>query len=78
MSNFAAISWRKQFTFDEMIMMSDRFVLDQHALLDFFSANSLKQQSVNRHVSPHHHDSKPLILLLNGAFLAEKQPIPIL
>jgi hypothetical protein len=43
MSNFAAITWRKQVTFDEMIMISDRFVLDQHALLDFFSANSLKQ-----------------------------------
>ena len=27
-----------------------RFVLDQHALLDFYSASSLKQQSANRHV----------------------------
>ena len=26
-------------------------VLDQHALQDFYSANSLKQQSVDRHVS---------------------------
>ena len=28
------------------------FVLDQHAVLDFYSASSLKQQSVNRHVAP--------------------------
>ena len=27
-----------------------RFVLDQHALLDFYSASSLKQQSANGHV----------------------------
>ena len=30
-----------------------RFVLDQHAELDFYSAsNSLKQQSTGRHVTP--------------------------
>jgi hypothetical protein len=29
-----------------------RFVLDQHAELDFYSANSLKQQSEARHVAP--------------------------
>jgi hypothetical protein len=28
------------------------FVLDQHAELDLYSANSLKQQSVGRHVAP--------------------------
>ena len=28
-----------------------RFVLDQHAKLDFYSANSLKQQSADRHVA---------------------------
>jgi len=27
-----------------------RFVLDQHAELDFYSASSLKQQSADRHV----------------------------
>ena len=27
------------------------FVLDQHAELDFYSASSLKQQSVGRHVA---------------------------
>jgi hypothetical protein len=29
-----------------------RFVLDQHAVLDFYSASLPKQQSVNRHVAP--------------------------
>jgi hypothetical protein len=29
-----------------------RFVLDQHAELDFYSASSLKQQSTGRHVAP--------------------------
>jgi predicted alpha/beta hydrolase len=28
------------------------FVLDQQAELDFYSASSLKQQSVDRHVAP--------------------------
>jgi hypothetical protein len=40
---FSAISWQEQVNFqwddDEV-----RFVLDQHAELDFFSASSLKQQ----------------------------------
>jgi hypothetical protein len=29
-----------------------RFVLDQYAELDFYSASSLKQQSAGRHVAP--------------------------
>ena len=29
-----------------------RFVLDQHAELDFYSASSLKQRSAGRHVAP--------------------------
>ena len=29
-----------------------RFVLDQHAEFDFYSASSLKQQSASRHVAP--------------------------
>ena len=29
-----------------------RFVLDQYAELDFYSASSLKQQSASRHVAP--------------------------
>ena len=46
---FSAISWREQANFqwdDDEI----RFVLDQHAELDFYSASSLKQQSEDRHV----------------------------
>jgi hypothetical protein len=45
-----AISWREQVNFqwddDEV-----RFVLDQHAELDFFSASSMKQQSAGRYVA---------------------------
>jgi hypothetical protein len=29
-----------------------RFVLDQHADVDYYSASSLKQQSAERHVAP--------------------------
>ena len=32
-----------------------RFVLDQHAELDFYSASSLKQQPAGRHVAPLRH-----------------------
>ena len=60
MSNFLAISWREQATFwwddddDEEEEEEDkvRFVLDQHAEFDLFSACSLKQQSAGRHVAP--------------------------
>ena len=44
------LSWREQVNFewddDEV-----RFVLDQHAELDFYSASSLKQQSAGRHIA---------------------------
>ena len=50
-SIFAAISWRDQVNFqcddDEV-----RFVVDQHAELDFYSASSLTQQSTGRDVAP--------------------------
>jgi len=50
----SAISWREQFNlqcdYDEV-----RFVLDQHAYLDFYSASSLMQQSADRHVVPLRH-----------------------
>ena len=50
MSDFSAISLREQVNFqyddDEV-----RFVIDQHAYLDFDSAGPLKQ-SVDRHVAP--------------------------
>jgi hypothetical protein len=60
-----------------------RFVLDQHAELDFYSASSLKQQTANRHVAPLGHNilirrNQYLLFLLNAACLAEKQQIPIL
>jgi hypothetical protein len=35
-----------------------RFVLDQHAEFDLYSARSLKQQSVGRHVVPFNQDTK--------------------
>jgi hypothetical protein len=34
-----------------------RFVLDQHAYLNFYSASELKQQSTDRHVAPLGHIS---------------------
>ena len=57
------------------------FVKDQHAWLYFHSANSLKQQSTDRHVAPFGHiiliPSQPF-LLLNAVPLSEMQQIPIL
>jgi hypothetical protein len=49
-----------------------RFVLDQHAELDFNSASSLKQQSAGRHIAPLGHNilipKQPVFLfLLNAA-----------
>ena len=45
------MSWREQVNFqsddDEV-----RFVLDQHAELEIYSASSLKQQSAGRYVAP--------------------------
>jgi hypothetical protein len=79
---FPAISWRGQVT----IWYDDdddvRFELDQHALLDFYSASSLKQLSTGRHVSALLHiipiPSQPVFFfLLNAACLTEKQRIPI-
>jgi len=58
-SNYSAISWQEQVNFqwndDEV-----RFVLDQHAELDLYSASSLKRQSTGRHVAPLGH----IILIL--------------
>jgi hypothetical protein len=49
------------------------FVLDQHALLNFYRASSLKQQSEGRHVSSLGHI---ILILLQPVFaLAEKQPV---
>jgi hypothetical protein len=50
-ANFTAISRPEQINFqwdDNEV----RFVLDQHAEFDMYSASSLKQQSVGRDVAP--------------------------
>jgi hypothetical protein len=60
-SNFSAITWREQVNFqwdDDDV----RFVLDQHAELDFYSASLLKQQSADRHVAPILILSQPITL----------------
>jgi hypothetical protein len=64
MSNFSAISWREQVTF--WLDGDVRFVLDQYAELDFYSASSLKQQSAGRHVVPLWH----IILILSQSVLS--------
>jgi hypothetical protein len=60
------MSWREQVNFqwddDEV-----RFVLDQHAKLDFYSASSLKQQSAGRHVAPLWH-----IILIPSDYIETK------
>ena len=45
MINFSTTSWREQVTFWWDDDYDVRFVLDQHAELDIYNANSLKQQS---------------------------------
>jgi hypothetical protein len=79
-SNFSVVSWRDQVNF-QWDNGEIRFVLDQHAELDCYSASSLKQQSVDRHVAPLGHiiliPSQPVfaLLLLNAACLAEMQQL---
>ena len=54
MCNFSTISWGEQVKFwwyDD----DARFVLDQHAELDFCSTRSMKQQSACGHVAPIEH-----------------------
>ena len=79
-SNLSAISWREvnlQWDDDEV-----RFVLDQHAELDFIVlAHWNNSPRVNM---PPHADTlfwfrvnQSLLFLLNAACLVEKQPIPI-
>ena len=82
MSNLSATLRREHVTFqwdDDDV----RFVLDQHAPLDFYIASWLNQQSRGRHVgllgsiilipSQRFFDLTP-----NAASLAEKQRIPVL
>ena len=49
-NQFSSISWWEQvnFQWDDEV----RFVLDKHSELDFYSASSLIQQSVDIHVAP--------------------------
>ena len=49
---FPAISWREQVTFRSDDNDDNRFVLEHHAKLDFYSASSLKQQFESKHVAP--------------------------
>ena len=51
LNNFSAIWWQEQVNF-QWVDDEVPFVLEQHALLDFDSASSLKQQSADRHVTP--------------------------
>ena len=64
-SNFSAVSWREQVNFQWDYQV--RFVLDQHAKLDFYSTSSWKQQSAGRHVAPLGHiiliPSQPVFVL---------------
>jgi hypothetical protein len=59
------------------------FVLDQHSELDFYIATSLKQQSMDRRMSPYSDTlslfwaNQSLLFLLNAARLGEKLQIPI-
>ena len=63
--SYKLVLWSEQVNFqledDEV-----RFVLDQHAELDFYSASSLKQQSSDRHVAPLGH----IILIPNQLVFA--------
>jgi hypothetical protein len=65
-SNFSAILRREQenYQWDDDYV---RFVLDQHAELDIFSASSLKQQFAGKNVTPFGHiipiPSQPIFAL---------------
>jgi hypothetical protein len=61
------MSWREQVNNQWDDDDEVRFVLDQHAELDFYNASSLKQQSAGRHVAPPGHiiliPSRPVFAL---------------
>ena len=64
LSNFSVISWPEQVNFqrdDDDDDYEVRFVLGQHDQMDFYSAGSLKQQSVEtcRPTRTHYTDSEP-------------------
>jgi hypothetical protein len=45
------------------------FVLDQHAELDIYSASSLKQQTVDRHVTPLGHNLQYFSYIMAVSFI---------
>ena len=68
MSKSSGITRREQITW---VNDDVHFVLDQHALLDFYSSRSMKQQSANRPVAPLGHiiliPIQPIITLTSSA-----------
>ena len=78
MSNFSAISWREQFTFDKKLMSTlHNVVLEQLWEVYFYSASSLIQCFTplwNSILA----DSELASLAFNPRWLAEKQHIQIL
>ena len=64
---FSAISWPEQVNFHWDDDDEVRFVLDQHAEFDLYSASSLKQQFADWHVAPLGHiiliPSRPVFAL---------------
>jgi len=77
-SNFPAISWQEQVHFqwedDEVC-----FVPDQHAELDFYSANNSLRVDISLHSDTlFWFQANQSLLFIHAACLAEKQPIPIL
>ena len=81
LSNFSAISWWEQVTF-QWYDYGVCIVLDQHAQLDCYSASSLKQQSgidilLHSYTLSWFWTNQLLLLLLNAAYLVEKHQIPI-
>jgi hypothetical protein len=54
-----------------------RFILDQHAELDLYSASSLKQQSAGRNVTPFGHiiliPSQPIFALINQKWILKEE-----
>jgi hypothetical protein len=67
LSNCSAILWWEQVNFQWDNDDEVRFILDQHAELDLYSASSLKQQFACRHVAPLGHiiliQSQPVFAL---------------
>ena len=57
-----------------------RTILDHHSEVDFYGANSLKQQFTGRHVAPLQpllQTNQPFFLLLNAACFVERLQIQI-